>query len=95
QLEGRLVGTEVTLGVRPQHVEVKREKQDKNAIAGVVKVVEFQGDKTVLTVRLEDEAQTDAKAVVPARECFAEGDIVWFFFAPPVIRVFEEEKLVL
>ncbi|MEN3203633.1 MAG: ABC transporter ATP-binding protein [Atribacterota bacterium] len=98
-LEGRLgerhVGMEVTLGVRPQHIEVKRERQDTNAIAGVVKVVEFQGDKTVLTVRLEDEMQTDAKAVVPAQERFAEGDVVWFFFAPSVIRVFEGDTLVL
>lgn len=95
RLDGKYVGLEVTLGVRPQHVEVRRERQEQNTIAGVVKVIEFQGDKTVLTVRLEDEAQTDAKAVVPAQEKFSEGDTVWFFFAPPVIRVFEGENLVL
>lgn len=94
-LDSKYVDLEVTLGVRPQHVEVLREKRMENIVAGVVKVVEFQGDKTVLTVRLEDEAGTDAKAVVPAQEQYTEGDTVWLHFAPSVIHVFEGENLIL
>ncbi len=95
KLNSRYVGMEVTLGIRPQHVGVFREEKSDNTIVGTVKIIEFQGDKTVLTVRLEDEVGTEAKAVVPAQEKHHEGEMVWFYFAPSFIRVFEGDTLIL
>ncbi len=95
KLDAQYIGVEITIGVRPQHIEVFREKKEHNAIAGVVRVIEFQGDKTVLTIKLEDEVGTEVKAVVPAQESYREGDRVWLYFAPSSIRIFAGDVLIL
>lgn len=94
-LPEQYVGAEVTIGVRPQQIEVSREGNRTNTIPGVVKIVEFQGDRTVLTVELDDLAGSEVKAVVSAQERYVEGEAVWFYFAPSIIRLFEEERLIL
>ena len=91
----RYVGTEITIGVRPQQIEVDREGNRGNTVSGTVKIVEFQGDRTVLTVELEDVSGSEVKALVPAQERYNEGETVWLYFAPSVIRLFEEERLIL
>ncbi|NSW75811.1 MAG: ABC transporter ATP-binding protein [Candidatus Atribacteria bacterium] len=94
-LPEQYVGAEVTIGVRPQQIEVSREGNRTNTIPGTVKIVEFQGDRTVLTVELDDLAGSEVKAVVSAQERYVEGETVWFYFAPSIIRLFEEERLIL
>ncbi|MGQ9472867.1 MAG: ABC transporter ATP-binding protein [Candidatus Caldatribacteriaceae bacterium] len=89
------VGAEVIIGVRPQQIEVCRQSKRKNTILGMVKIVEFQGDKTVLTLELEDVAGSEAKVVVPAQEKYSEGERVWLYFAPSIIRLFREDLLIL
>ncbi|MGC8778681.1 MAG: ABC transporter ATP-binding protein, partial [Candidatus Caldatribacteriaceae bacterium] len=89
------VGAEVTVGVRPQQIEVYREGDRENTMPGVVKIIEFQGDRTVITVELGDLSGSEAKAVVPAQGKYNEGETVWFYFAPSVIRLFKEERLIL
>ena len=95
EIDPKYVGAKITIGVRPQQISVYRNKKEENTIAGSVRIIEFQGDKTVLTVDLADENKTQAKAVVPAREKFNKGDTIWFHFAPEIIHLFDGDTPII
>jgi len=94
-VDPKYVGTEITIGVRPQQIKVYRKARQENAIPGSVRIIEFQGDKTVLTVILADKVSSDVKAVVSAEEKYNEGETVWLYFAPDIIHLFDGDVPIL
>lgn len=99
EFKGRLkkASTEsaVTIGVRPQQIMVSHKGPLPGAIGASVKVVEFQGETTVLTAILADRAGSEVKAVVSSSEKIAMGDTIWLHFAPNIIYLFEGQIPVL
>jgi len=91
EVEPKYVGAEIIVGVRPQQIKLYRAKKEENTIPGSVRIIEFQGNKTVLTMKLGDENNSDVKAVVSATEKYNKGDTVWLYFSPDVIHLFDKE----
>jgi len=89
EIEPNLVKTQITIGFRPQHIEISRKADRENLIPGIVKVIEFQGDRTILTLQLEDKPGSEVKAIVSAQEKYQEREIVWLHIAPNVIYLFD------
>jgi len=87
--------TQVTIGVRPQQIKVGEAKKEGNSIPGTLKILEFQGENTVLTIRLDDGKGSDVKAVVPATERHRSGETVWLHFEPEIIHLFDGEAPML
>jgi ABC-type sugar transport system ATPase subunit len=93
--DGKYAGAEITIGVRPQQIKVSHENREENAIPGKVRIIEFQGETTVLTIDLDDNVQSEAKAVVAATERYAVGETVWLYFSPEIIHLFDGDLPVL
>ncbi len=88
------MNAEIALGVRPQQIKVLR-KEEEASIPGSVKVIEFQGETTVLTMQLGDVAKSEPKAVVQATERFGIGEAVWLHFSPEIIHLFDQDTPIL
>ncbi|MGA2478135.1 MAG: ABC transporter ATP-binding protein [Spirochaetia bacterium] len=86
---------DVTIGVRPQEIKVAREQRNGCSIPAVVRIAEFQGENTVLTLNLTDAKASELKAVVAATERYAQGESVWLTFAPEILHLFDGEKPIL
>jgi multiple sugar transport system ATP-binding protein len=94
-LKTELPDSSVTIGVRPQQIKVSRSEPSTAAVGAVVKIVEFQGEKTVATVTMADKAGSEVKVVVSSLEKIAAGEKVWLHFAPDIIHLFDGEAPVL
>jgi multiple sugar transport system ATP-binding protein len=95
EIDSKYVGAEITIGVRPEQIRVSRTEKEVASIRGSIRVVEFQGDKTVLTTKLEDGASREVKAVVPASERYKVSEAVWLHFSPGIIHLFDQETPIL
>ncbi len=95
ELNAKYTGSEITIGVRPQQIKVFHEKQEENTIPGKVRIIEFQGETTVLTLDLDDSAQSEAKAVVGTMEWYTAGETIWLYFSPEIIHLFDGNLPVL
>jgi multiple sugar transport system ATP-binding protein len=95
KLKAKPAGSAVTIGVRPQQIKVSRSEPSTAAIAASVKIVEFQGETTVLTVTLADQAKSEVKVVVSFGEKIGAGEKIWLHFAPEIIHLFDGEVPVL
>jgi ABC-type sugar transport system ATPase subunit len=89
QLKPNYIGSNITIGFRPQQIRISRAQKDSASIPGSVKITEFQGETTVLTVTLGDIRSTEIKAVVAADEKFETGNTVWLNLAPEIIHLFD------
>jgi len=89
------VGRDVTLGLRPQQLKVHRGLQELNALPGIVRVVDFLGETSVLTISLEAQAGLELKSVVAATERYTVGEKVWLTADPKAIHVFDGEAVIL
>jgi len=85
----------VTIGVRPQQIKASRSRPPAAAVDATVKIVEFQGETTVLTVSLSDPAKSEVKVVVPSGEKIGTDEQIWLHFAPEIIHVFDGDVPVL
>jgi multiple sugar transport system ATP-binding protein len=85
----------ITIGVRPQQIKVLRTAPSASAVAASVKIVEFQGETTVLTTTLADEKKSEVKVVVSSGERIAADQKIWLLFAPDIIHLFDGEIPVL
>ncbi|MGE5593701.1 MAG: ABC transporter ATP-binding protein [Betaproteobacteria bacterium] len=85
------VGREITVGVRPQQIAVSHEEQGENTIPARVRLIEFRGEITVLTMDLSDTKKTEVKVVVPATERYAPGEVLWLNWSPEIIHLFDGE----
>ena len=95
KIDPKYVGAEITIGVRPQQIRVSRTKKEETSIPGSVRIIEFQGDRTVLTMKLGDGANSELKAVVPASERYNVSETVWLHFGPDTIHLFDKETPIL
>jgi ABC-type sugar transport system ATPase subunit len=65
------------------------------AVVAAVKIVEFQGETTVLTVALADQIESEVKVEISSSEKFAMGDKIWLHFASDIIHLFDGEEPLL
>ena len=93
----KYIGSEITMGIRPQQIGIVENKEQGFIIPGLVKIIEFQGDSSILIVELSDINKTEIKVVIPAGGIkFKRGDICWMDFRPEVIHLFDEtEKAII
>lgn len=90
------VGKPVTIGFRPQEVEVLPPTgMADSTMSGTVRVVEPQGHLDILTVDLEDASRTEVKTVVPAARRFYPSDVVNLRIRPEDVHVFVGELPIL
>ena len=94
EIDAKYLGGGITIGVRPQEIQVSRTDRKEASIPGLVKIVEFQGEKTVLTIKFGGVAG-EVKAVVQATEKYTTGETVWVYFSPDVIHLFDGETPIL
>ncbi len=85
-------GRELTLGLRPQQLKVHRQEAGGTSLPGKVRLIEFQGETTVLTLSVG--GQAELKAVVAATERFAPGETVWLAAEPKNIHLFDGEEAI-
>lgn len=86
------VGAEATLGFRPQEVKIARANGGGNTVPCTVRLTEFQGETTVLTLSIDGAAgSAEVKAVVSATERYRAGETVWLIVAPDKIHLFDGE----
>jgi len=85
------VGSEITIGVRPHQITLSLSSTHEGAIGGVVKLIQFRGESTILTVTLEDLHHTEVKVVVSGERLGKAGDGVWLGFSPEIIHLFDKE----
>jgi multiple sugar transport system ATP-binding protein len=95
EVDSKYIGAEITIGLRPQQIGISRNEDQAASVPGVVKIVEFQGDKTNLTLELGDESNSEVKIVVPATEKYNTNETVRLQFGPDVIHLFDEEASIL
>ena len=95
ELDPRFIDADVTIGVRPQEIKVYRDLRNGNSIPAVVRIMEFQGETTVLTLNLSDTRSTELKAVVAATERYSKGESVWLSFGSEIIHLFDGETPIL
>jgi ABC-type sugar transport system ATPase subunit len=90
----KYAGRQLTLGLRPQQLKAHRqEPSGGDSLPGKVRLIEFQGETTVLTVNVGGEGEV--KAVVAATERYAPGQSVWLSAEPKDIHLFDTEQPVL
>jgi len=95
KIDTKYVGAEITIGIRPQQIRISRNKELETSIPGTVKIIEFLGDKTVLTVKLGDKQNSEIKAVAQETERYNISDTVWLQFSPETIHLFDKDTPVL
>lgn len=88
------VGSEVTIGVRPQQITLSPKEKQEGAIAGAVELIEFQGESAILTVKLEDLSNTEVKVVIPGESVGQVEEIVCLSFSPETIHLFDKETTI-
>jgi multiple sugar transport system ATP-binding protein len=93
-VDPKYVNAEITMGVRPQQIKVLR-KDDGASIPGSVRIVEFKGETTVLTIQLGDAAKSEVKAVVQATERFGIEETVHIHISPEIIHLFDQDTPIL
>ena len=86
---------DVTVGVRPQEIEVLRSAGGANSLPCLVRLLEFQGEITVLTLTMEGPASCTVKAVVAATEPYRVGERLWLQVRPESIHLFAGDRAVL
>jgi multiple sugar transport system ATP-binding protein len=88
-------GPAVTLGVRPQEIGVLRSAGVANTVPCTVRLLEFQGEITVLTLSTEGPLRQTVKVAVAASEPYAVGERVWLQVRPESIHLFDGDRPVL
>lgn len=95
KVDQKYVGSEVTIGVRPQQIKLSRSKEQGASVPGSVKIVEYQGDNAVLMVKLEDLENTEIKVVAPVEGAEYVGGTIWLEFRPEIIHLFDKETPII
>ncbi len=96
-VDPKYIGSEVTIGVRPQQITIVEDKEKGFNLMGSVKIVEFQGDTSILAVELNDIQKTEIKVVIPAGGFkFKRGDFCYMDVDPEFIHLFDSaEKAII
>ena len=88
-------GKQLTLGLRPQQLKVHRRDPGGSSLPGKVRLIEFQGETTVLTLSVGGEGSAEMKAVVAATERYAAGETVWLGTEAKNLHLFDGEEAIL
>jgi hypothetical protein len=95
-VDSKYTGSESTMGIRPQQTRISEIKGQGFDIPGLVKIIEFQGDTSILIVELSDADKTEIKVVVPAGGIrLKRGDTCWLEFGSKFIHLFDETELAI
>jgi ABC-type sugar transport system ATPase subunit len=98
-LKDGYAGRDVTAGMRPQQLKVHRKPQEGNVLPGTVRVVDFQGENTILSISLVgkpgEPGAVEVKAVVAATERYTVGEAVHMTIEPKLIHAFDGETVAL
>ena len=95
EVDAKTMGSEITVGVRPQQIQLAMHKQENDALPGVVDLTQFQGEEVIVTVLLDDSERTEVKAVIESDWLPKAGEKVWLEIAPDTIHLFDGEMPVL
>jgi len=88
EVEEKYVGSQVTLGVRPERILVFPQKGEDKLIPSLVEVIEPMGESKILTVKLDD---TELKIVISAEVEAEVAKTIWLKFKPEDIHIFDKE----
>ena len=88
------VGSEVTIGVRPQKITLSLTEKQQGAIAGSLELIEFQGESAILTVKLKDLHNTEVKVAIRGERLGQAGETVSLSFSPETIHLFDKETTI-
>lgn len=94
KVEEKYVGADITLGIRPQEIDLSTNHEEP-FISGSVDLVEFQGENAVLTVRLDNQGQTELSVAVLGYKLGQIGDTVNLSFQKENIHLFDGENPIL
>ena len=83
-------GTEVTLGVRPEDIELVAPSDPLVTVTGVVELVEDVGAEDFISVTLDG---ATAMVRTSSHQAAAEGERVGLRFPPPALHLFDEAGL--
>lgn len=95
EVDAKSVGSEITVGVRPQQLQISRSRGEKEALPGVVDLTQFQGEAVIVTVLLDDSEKTEVKAVIETDWMPQIGEKVWLEMTPENIHLFDGEIPIL
>ncbi len=95
EVDAKFVGSEITVGVRPQQVLVSQNDEINDAIPGIVDLTQFQGESVIVTVILDDADETELKAVVEPDQEPERGKKIWLKMSPETIHLFDGEVPIL
>ena len=94
-VDGKYVGSEVAVGVRPQQIRLSMSREQDASIPGLVELLEFQGEKIIYTVKLEDIDSTEMKVSSLGEKLCSGGERVWLEFGPETVHLFDNETAIL
>lgn len=93
EIDSKYIGSDITVGVRPQQIKASPNKENNSTIPGTVRIVEFQGDSEVLSIELSDTKKTETKVVIAAGGYrFKRGETCWLEFEPKFTHLFNNEE---
>ncbi len=95
EVDGKYVGSEITIGIRPQEIGISLDNDLQTSIQGLVEVTEFQGESVIVTVKLGDINGTEMKVTIGAEKVPKAGETVWMEFKPEAIHLFDDETPIL
>ncbi len=92
QVDRKYIGSQVTVGVRPQVLQVFPENGGEGMLPAKVDINQFQGENVILTVILDDPDSTEIKAIIGPDRVPAMGETVWVSFRPETVHLFDGEE---
>ena len=94
-VDEKFVGSEITVGVRPQQIRLSKAGNGNDGIPGVVDLTQFQGESVIVTVILDDLEKNEVKAVIETEWLPEPGEKVLLEMAPETIHLFDGEMPIL
>jgi len=88
------VGSKITIGIRPHDIKLSLIKEAETPLGGSVELIEFRGERAVLTVNLENFGNTEVKVLLPGERSGELGESVWLGFSPEKIHLFDKENTI-
>ena len=90
EADAECIGSEITVGARPQQIKMVP-AGGTATVPSEVKVVEFRGERTILTLELSDTHKTRVKVDISASVKKQRGETCWREFAPEIIHLFNDQ----
>ena len=96
KIDSKYIGSDITIGVRPQQIKISPKSEKAGDLPGKVKIVEFQGDSDVITIELNDKARTQIQAVISSSQFrFKRDEKCWINFPKELVHLFNDEDIAI